>query len=78
MLVNESSASEVVSFRPSCESGNYSLETISYKFKLMVRMLIPMSSLGPKGRLPPKKTGKCGIFSQVGGPPPLSLGTPCL
>ena len=48
MLVNESPASEVVSFRPSCESGNYSLETISYKFKLMVRMLIPMSSLGPK------------------------------
>ena len=48
MLVNESPTSEVVSFRPSCESGNYSLETISYKFKLMVRMLIPMSSLGPK------------------------------
>ena len=25
-----------------------------------------------------KKTGKCGNFSQVGDPPCLSLGTPCL
>ena len=50
MLVNESPASEVVSFRPSCESEsrNYSLETISDKFILMVRMVIPMSSLGPE------------------------------
>ena len=48
MLVNESPASEVVSFRPSCESRNYSLETISDKLILMVRMPIPMSSLGPK------------------------------